>query len=62
MSRGLSAIVLALLGIVLLVAAHHAGVADDPSATMLGLIGFPSLLGGGYLWCKSSRHTHVSGK
>jgi hypothetical protein len=41
-SRGLMAIIIGLLGIVLLVAAYRAGVADDRSSTVLGLAGLVS--------------------
>ena len=54
-SRGLTAIIIGLFGIVLLVAAYRAGVADDPSSTVLGLAGFACFIGGGYLWYKSRR-------
>ena len=54
-SRGLMAIIIGLLGIVLLVTAYRAGVADDPSSTVLGLAGLACFIGGGYLWYKSRR-------
>jgi hypothetical protein len=45
LSHGLIAILISLLGIVLLVVAYHAEAADDPSSTMLGLVGFVCLIG-----------------